>query len=227
MKYKSTSWDIEAAIQAELYVACKKAQLWCALEYLHEDCRFDLAVVEHNQVIAIIEVKTPAADSYSIERSTQIIKYRKYGIPVFILYSVYDIPYLVKRLIGVKTKFLESIEPAKIKCFEADRLSENKWDKKIFQALSKFDETFPDYKFTNKYSLEDIATGVKVLGLLDLLKLMDEYSKGSVGDFFFALNNLVNFRKAGPDHFLNQRKGTVQTATVYCNRQNRIDEKLK
>lgn len=231
MKYKSTSWDIEAAIQAELYIACRKAHLHCALEYLYEDCRFDLVVIEHNQVISIVEVKTPILLSHQVERSAQVVKYKKYDIPIFILYSIYDIPYLVKRLLEVRKKFLESAPLIVTECFEADRQNEEKWNKKIEKALSKFDEIFPDYQFTKEHSLEILAEGVRVCGLSDVLGLLDIHSGFPLGDFFFSLSSLLNYNKSKTLHELKLKQDgsdfhSFDTASDHHNKLSKIAEKL-
>jgi len=230
--YQKPSYTKEAIIQAELYAACKKMGLICNLQCsLVVDRKGwdlpDLVVIEHNQIICIVEVKDyNSFGRLSSASKNQIKRYKKHNIPVFIIYSIYDIPYLVKKLVEVRKKFLESVDSDKAKCFEADRQNEEKWDKKIATAFSKFDELFPDYRFTNNYSLETLVEGVEVLGLPDLLKLMDEYFESSASDFLFALTSLVIYRRGGRERFLNTRKGTILTLSSYENRQDRINEKL-
>ena len=228
MKYMDTSYNDEVVIQAELYLACKKAQLQCALEYTHENCRFDLVVVECNQVISIVEVKSPVFSSYPIERSAQIIKYKKYNIPVFILHSTYDICYLVKKLLEIREKFLESCDSDRIKCFEADRQNEEKWNGKISEALSKFGVVFPNYKFMYGYSLEDVAIGVKVLGLSNVLKLMDECVSGKILDFFKLLNQAVTCEKKEGSQIFDKRRDGEEICTLgeHHSKINKINEKL-
>lgn len=219
----------EAITQAELYILCKEVGLCCDLEHgvdLKQGCRPDLVVVVGNQIIAIVEVKRYASFGHLSERSKkQIKRYRGHDVPVFILYSIYDIPYLVKQLLKLKTKFLESMDSAQIKCFEADKQNEEKWNTKIAAAFNEFNETFSDYKFTNQQSLEIIAIGVKVLGLADTLKLMDEF-KSDLKVFFSMLDAQISYRKTSRERFLNTRKGSVQSISTYQNRQDRIDEKL-
>lgn len=219
----------EAVIQAELYTACKEAGIFCDLQYSikaekHQRDMPDLVVVEGYQVIAIVEVKgyTYFKKLGSISEH-QIKSYKQHNVPVFILYSVYDIPYLVTELLEIQSKFLKSIDSTIVECCEADRQREQKWDDKIAEAFGRFDEVFPDYKFGN-HSLELLVDGVKVLGLLNLLKQMTLYA--NVEDFFFGLNNLVTYTKSGSLRFLNERKGTIHTVLGYQNRQDRIDEKL-
>ena len=219
----------EAITQAELYISCKKVGLRCDLEHgvdLKQGCRPDLVVVESYQIIAIVEVKRYASFGHLSERSKkQIKRYRSHDVPVFILYSIYDIPYLVKQLLKLKSKSLESMDSAKAKCFEADRQREERWDERIAAAFVEFDIRFPNYKFTNGRSLELLAIGVKVLGPLNLLKVMDE-SKGNLTEFFDMLSAQIDYTNGGPERFLNTRKGTVQSISTYQNRQDKIDEKL-
>jgi len=222
----------EAAIQAELYVACRKAGLDVNLQCsIHSDQKGwdlpDLIVIEHDQIICIVEVKDYSSFANLTSASKkQIKRYRSHGVPVYILYSIYDIPYLVKQLLEVKTKFLESMDSTGAKCFEADKQSKEKWNRKIAVAFDQFDETFPDYKFTSRQSLEIITIGVKTLGLADVLTLMDEFRSNLI-EFFSMLNAQINYKKGGRDRFLNTRKGTVGSISSYVNRQNRIDEKHK
>ena len=232
MRYKNPNYVKEAVIQSELFTACKKAGLRCDMQYVicpgekENQCTFDLVVVESYDIIAIVEVKTSTSINASVEDSSQIRKYRKQNVPVFILYSIYDIPYLVKQLVEVKTKFLESVDSDKAKCFEVDRQNIEKWNTKITAAFIEFDETFPDYKFTNDHSLELLAIGVRVLGLTDILKLMDEHND-NLKVFFSMLDAQINYRNTGRDRFLNTRKGTTHSISSYYTRQDHIDEKLK
>lgn len=235
LRYQKSASTKEILTQVKLYTACKEAGLDCDMEYsitAHWDGQDrdvpDFILVACNQIIAIVEVKNYFSfNNLSPFSKNQIERYEHHSIPVFILYSTYDIPYLVKRLVEIKTKFLESCDPTKIKCFESDKQNEEKWNEKIAMAFSKFDEVFPDYKFTNECSLEILATGVKVLGLSDLLKLMDEYSKSGVKDFLFAFSSLLDYKKGGRERFLDVQKGTILSISGYHDRQDRIDEKLK
>lgn len=231
LRYQKSRYQNEAIIQAKLYIACKKAGLACDLHFaiLKDQTEWDipdLIVVEHDQIIAMVEVKDYSSfgNLTSISKE-QVVRYESHGLPVFVLYSAYDIPYLVKRLLEIKTKFLESLDSDKAKCFEADRQNKEKWNVKIASAFQEFDETFPRYIFTNQQSLETVATGVKILGLVDVLRLMDEYAGKSV-EFFSMLNAQIDYTLSGRDRFLNTRKGTVSSISGYYARQTRFDEKL-
>lgn len=231
LSYQKPENTKEIQIQVELYIACKKAGLNCILEpTIVADSNLkgwefpDMVVVENYQIFAIVEVKPYAKlGKLTTGSRKQIKRYFQHGTPVFILYSMYDIPYLVKLLLEYKARFLESIDSVKAKCFEADRQNQEKLDAKIAAAFSKFDEVFPGYRFMNGYSLEVLATGVKVLGLPDLLKQMTLYA--NVGDFFFGLSSLIKYANGGRDRFLNTRKGTVGSISAYYARQERFDEK--
>lgn len=238
--YQKPRYQNEAIIQAKLYMACKKAGLGCDLQFaiLKDQTGWDipdLIVIEHDQIIAMVEVKDYSSfNNLTSTSKEQIKRYRSHGVPVFILYSIYDIPYLVKKLLKIKVKFLESIDSSKAKCFEADKQNKEKWNKKIVTAFDRFDKTFPDYKFSSNRSLEILATGVRVLGLPDILKLIDESSEDSAEDFFYALDisltrNKNELRNEEDRHMTGQLYGfydTVNTATGYHNRQNKIAEKL-
>ena len=242
MKYKKPDCIKEAIIQAELYVACKKIGLDCDLQYVinpnqyllpekyrKETSVFDLVAIVGSEIVAIVEVKATGTPFSLVKDSYQIRKYKKQNVPVFVLYSIYDIPYLVKQLLEVKVKFLESVDSAKTKCFEADRQNEKKWDGKIAAAFTKFDEAFPDYKFTNNQSLEIVATGVKVLGLPMVLKLLEE-SKGSLAEFFSMLKTWIGYVKGGYDHYLLTAQETAaskaHSISDHQDRQDHINEKL-
>lgn len=232
---------MEAVIQARLYAACKKVGLACDLQYvawsIKETSVFDLVVIVGNEIVAIVEVKDAGASPTSVECSSQIKRYRSHSVPVFILYSIHDIPYLVKQLLEVREKFFESIDPVKAECLEADRQYEAKWNTKIATAFSKFDETFPGYKFTGDSSLEVLAIGVRTLGLIDTLKLMDEFDSDST-EFISALKRRLKRDKDAelqPSRYSQGRWGVFSrdvqdtvsgTITAHQNRQNRIDEKL-
>jgi CRISPR/Cas system CSM-associated protein Csm2 small subunit len=222
----------EAVIQSELYMVCRVAGMACDLQYSIPSKRQqrdmpDLVVIEGYEIIAIVEVKDYSSfTQLGTWSSEQITRYKKHNVPVFILYSVYDIPYLIKELIEVRKKFLESIDPTIMECSKGDRQSEKNWDNKIAAAFDYFDEVFPDYKFTSSRSLESLADGVKVLGLEDVLELMDDYVEDNVENFFLVFDELVAYRKSGPSRFLNTRKYTVHTVLGYQNRQDKISKKL-
>jgi len=236
MKYNLPTSEGEAVIQAKLYTACEKAGLNCDLEYNVlrypvVESRLDLIIIEDCEILAIVEVKTSDSMNALVENSEQIKRYKTYNVPVFILYSIYDISYIVKRLVEIRTKFLESCDPTKIKCLEADKQTEEKWNEKIAAAFSKFDELFPDYRFTNNYSLEIFATAVKIMGLPGLLKLMGEYSKDNVREFIFALKRFLKYKKEEELQLLRKCYGRwgvdeVNTVSSHYDKLNNIDENL-
>ena len=246
MKYKKRDSVKEAIIQAKLYNACKRVGLDCDLQYAinpnqryvseqyrKETSIFDLVVIVGNEIVAIVEVKDTSASPILTACSQQIKRYKRHGVPVFILYSIYDIPYLVRQLLELKTKFLESLGSVKVKCLEADRLSEEKWNTKIATAFDKFNETFPGYRFTNDQSLEVIAKGVRSLGLVEVLRLLGIASNSS--QFVSALNYRFKYKKefelsricSEHPNVSVQYGGTIQcTISNHQNRQDHIDEKL-
>ncbi len=243
MKYKKHDHIREVEIQNKLYNSCIEAGLTCELQYIvnpnqqylpkeyrESTCVFDLIVIEAYEIIAIVEVKDSNCTPIVVEGSKQIEKYNQFNLPVFVLYSAHDIPYLVKKLLEVRDKFLQSCDSNKAKCFEADIQNEKKWGEKIAEAFVKFDLAFPNYKFTNECSLKTLADAVRILGLSDVLKLMDE-SKGNIQNFFFSLNASFEYNEwekaqIMPKDFLDP-KSIYCPVSAYLNETKRIDEKLK
>jgi len=237
LEYRKPDHTKEAVIQAELYAACKKARLSCDLEYWipsQEDKQSevpDLVVIENHQIIAIVEVKIyPQYGRLITYSKDQIKRYKQFGIPVFILYSIYDIPYLVKKLVSIQKGYLRSIEnTASSKCNESDKSSEKKWGDKISIALDTFNETYPDYKFTESYSLQIVATSVKALGLELVLKITSSPENKNVDDFFFELNNLLDYKVRGRLQMLNRGhpNSKIQTVSWWNYTLAEIDKKIR
>lgn len=103
-KPKKTS---EANIQAEFYKQCVEAGLQCFLEYKQRGqagqrgCRFDAVIHKEGQIIAIIEVKNPMRPSkYDWSKTNQYKRYHSYGIPVFLIKGMADIPGTIAKLRG-------------------------------------------------------------------------------------------------------------------------------
>jgi hypothetical protein len=199
LNYKKPDYINEVVIQAELYQACKKAGLTCNLEYIcytdkEEKCVLDLIVIENYQIIAIVEVKRYDHFEHISWDVHQIKRYKQLSIPIFILYSIYDIPHLVKRIVRIQQNYLKSISENSSTHNENEKLSEDRWKEKISIAIDGFNKTFPNYEFTNEHSLETIATAVKVLGLDLVLKIIC-YPNRKVEDFFFYLNSRLDYER--------------------------------
>jgi len=239
LEYKKPDSPPEIVVQAELYRACKEAGLNCDLEYhipidpLVENRRDnasipDLVVVENRQIIVIVEVKPHSQfDKSNTYNSEQIKRYKQFGVPVFILYSIYDIPHLVKRLFRIQQNYLKSISETSSTFSKNEKSSENRWEEKINIAIDKFNKVFPNYEFTNEYSLETIATAVKILGLDCVLRIIC-YPDRKVEDFFFYLNSRLDYIDRGKKGTitLNRRNSTLQTERSHEYKLYRIDRKL-
>lgn len=230
LKYNKPRCVNEVIIQADLYHACKEAGLICDLEYIcytnkKEKCILDLIVIENHQVIAIVEVKTPDSVELDEYKTEQIKRYKQFGIPVLVLWSVRDISKVVKKLVRIQQNYLKSLEENQAIFNENEKQSKNKWEEKINIAIDEFNEVFPNYEFTNEYSMETIARAVKVLGLDLVLKIINNFFDKKVEDFFFQLNISVDYR-------LQRMKGCskkhdkVQTVTSEAVKLAIIDSKI-
>jgi hypothetical protein len=203
LEYKKPRCTNEVVIQSELYHACKEASLTCDLEYVcytdkGEKCVLDLIVIENRQIIAIVELKTifTIDDSILAKNSEQIKRYKQFGVPIFILYFIQDIPRLVKKLVGIQKKYLRSIKntiPGK--CNESDKLSEKRQEELISAALDEFNKAFPNYEFTYKHSLGILASAVKILSLEWVIQIIDASREKGVEDFFFQLDCFLQQKK--------------------------------
>jgi hypothetical protein len=76
--------DSEANLQGEFYHACKLIGLQCALEVSTRAGRLDAVVLsaDRGRILAIIEVKKHAF-SFLNGHSSQIIRYKRLGVPVY------------------------------------------------------------------------------------------------------------------------------------------------
>lgn len=160
--YKEPNCVNEAIVQAELYYTCKNAGLKCDLEYIFSPdsgrkCVFDLVVIENYQVIAIVEVKRYDHFGYTFQLDAdQIKRYQQLGVPVLTLYSIYDIPYLVKKLVSIQKRYLESIENTTSgERNESGKIGERVQKEDILTVFDTFDKTYPNYEFANERSLQN------------------------------------------------------------------------
>jgi hypothetical protein len=233
LEYKESVCVKEAVIQSKLYESCEKAGLVCDLQYVvfldgkKEKCVLDLVVIENYQIIAIVEVKDQEDNPDRIRDSKQLKRYKQFGVPVFILYSIYDIPHLIKRLVKIQQNYLKSISETSSIFGKNEKRSEDRWEEKINKAIDEFNKIFPNYEFTNEHSLETIATAVKVLGLNCVLSIIC-YPNRKVEDFFFYLNSRLDYIDRGKKGTitLNRRNSTLQTERSHEYKLYRIDRKL-
>jgi len=189
--YHKSNLTRETFIQSKLFQACLEAGLTCEAEYPYEDCRFDLVAIEGSEIIAIVEVKKPDQFEEGKDNETaQIKKYKRFGVPVFILYSVYDIPYLVRKLISIQENFSTIFTDI----IENDEKKKTQ-DLEISSCLDEFDKVFPNYKFTNEYSLEDLVTAVKFFGSVPVLERIRKFSEQGSDNFFLSLKYLLQRKR--------------------------------
>jgi hypothetical protein len=218
LNYKKPNYINEVVTQAKLYQICVEAGLTCDLEYIcytdkEEKSVLDLIVIENHQIIAIVEVKRYDHFGHTSWDVDQIKRYKQFDVPVFTLYSIYDIPYLVKRLVSIQQNYLKLISEDLSTFSKNEKSSENRWEEKINTAIDKFNKVFPNYEFTNEHSLEAIADAVKILGLDLVLKIINKFSNKKVEDFFFQFDASVKYE-------LQKRKPLI------LNKHTRIDNAL-
>ena len=83
MKFTPKKRISEANIQAEVYYRLKRLGINCYLEYKHEHCRFDMVIVNDDDIIAIIEFKSRIKKIGIINtQSRQYNRYLSYGLPI-------------------------------------------------------------------------------------------------------------------------------------------------
>jgi len=96
-----------ANIQAEFYRKCRMLDLRICLEYKHDDCRFDaVAIDDDDNIVAIVEFKSYSAKfrqpHYTPNYNTkQITKYKKFGVPVFIVGRMNQVEYIIYKIVDL------------------------------------------------------------------------------------------------------------------------------
>lgn len=84
MEYINNKRISEANIQAEVYHRLKLLEIYCELEYVIDDCRFDIIITDKlkEKILLIIECKN-YEHTISINMvGNQIKKYSRFGIPI-------------------------------------------------------------------------------------------------------------------------------------------------
>lgn len=101
----------EANVQAEFYHQCVNNGINCYLEYRSawnglSGCRFDAVIHNHVEILAIVECKS-IANSYRRKlrkqnwlSSSQYKKYSKFGVPIYLITCVEEIPEVINILKG-------------------------------------------------------------------------------------------------------------------------------
>jgi len=198
LEYNKQSLIKESVIQSELYLACKKAGLQVDLQYTigignPNRSMPDCVIVQNYCIMAIVEIKNYKAYSgLSVISQDQIKRYKSYGVPVFVLYSRYDIPHLIRKLLDVRNRFLGKANLEQTKYFIADKKSEELKQFGIDLVVQIFNETFPNYGYTEKYSLELLAIAVEKIGAMKVAGiLLDGYY--TVDDFMEELKSYITW----------------------------------
>ncbi len=101
MKYKKPERKHEDNLKVELFVTCKHEGIKLELEYGYKNCRFDGVVVRQGRILAIVEIKNwtiQQAMKNKRDLPEQLKKYRKFGIPVLVLWSFNGIYRAMERI---------------------------------------------------------------------------------------------------------------------------------
>jgi hypothetical protein len=98
----------ETNIQAEIYRQCKANGIECFLEYRSywngiRGCRFDAVIVKDGMITTIIEVKSVRPHRLEQRReswkvSKQHKRYSQFGLPVYLVRCMDDVPPLISSL---------------------------------------------------------------------------------------------------------------------------------
>jgi hypothetical protein len=101
----------EANIQAEFYMACKRHNINCYLEYSvicttktmrkkQRKCRFDAVLYDkEDNIFAIIEIKSYHTHRPGNRATVQLYHYEQYGIPVFLITRIENIESTIKLIL--------------------------------------------------------------------------------------------------------------------------------
>ncbi len=99
MRYKRNKRKHEDNLKAELAKWAQRSGLFLHLEYTHENCRFDAVLIREDEVLAIIEVKSwtrSRARTTMYNPTDQLKKYIRFGLPVYVLWSLNGTKKLIK-----------------------------------------------------------------------------------------------------------------------------------
>lgn len=128
MKYKKKRLH-EDNLRNELCTRCRQEGIRVVLEYWHKDSRFDAVIIREGEVLAIIEVKNwarPQALRTKQNPTEQIKKYRKYGLPVLILWRFYGLKYLMRRIRRIVDLYDNQQKTAENRILFYPRVTENR-----------------------------------------------------------------------------------------------------
>ncbi len=98
--FNQPDYTPESEFVSAFYSECTKNKIFCQLEYVHDNCRFDAVIVYQGKIIYIIEFKRGIArrNDKAIRESNQIDKYARYGVPVEIVFSYGGVKCAIKRI---------------------------------------------------------------------------------------------------------------------------------
>lgn len=88
----------EANILAEFYCQCKASGVHCVLEYTYAHSRLDAVIVKDGLIVAIVEVKSYSNDRPPNTKTKQFEKYRRFGVPLFWITRVNQVPKVVSEI---------------------------------------------------------------------------------------------------------------------------------
>lgn len=90
----------EANVTAELYVRLKQEDISCLLEYKVKGCRFDVIIIQGDDIVCIVEVKSRSKRVIKrrLEKGykyKQVERYETHGVPVLLVYDLDSIESVV------------------------------------------------------------------------------------------------------------------------------------
>ena len=97
-------------VQCELYRKAVMRGLKPVVEYIYENCRFDVVMTANDVIFAIVEVKNYRRPNYIPPLTKQMDKYNKTGLPVFLCRTFKDIDYIVTECARLQKEYFESLQ---------------------------------------------------------------------------------------------------------------------
>lgn len=97
-------------VQCELYRKAVMRGLKPVVEYIYENCRFDMVMTANDVIFAIVEVKNYKRSDCAPPKTKQLDKYYKTGLPVFLCRTFKDIDYIVTECARLQKEYFQSLE---------------------------------------------------------------------------------------------------------------------
>lgn len=184
----------KSMLQAIIYKACTDNGLVAYIDMWTSDVFYDVAIIEGEEVIAIIEVgNTP-------ERKKEWN--RTQGVSVFRIYSEFDVPDLIVALKKVQKEHL-SLQDQTSKELRENVIKVN-WNRDIDiqSIMGDFNILFPNFVFSEKYSRQTIVDVLDRHSLECVMYWLDKSDQQPLSEqekvnyFFTALKEKLNGKKS-------------------------------